>query len=394
MDTKMAILAGMLLLFASVSAFVVTVPGDTVAVPYKAAPALQVSPPIVPRACDVSVSYLPSTEVKVYMANGVDTGIKCKTNANGACTFRFGAAQPRGVYTVKAGNAQAKVTLEPSEYCVSNIKSFTISPQEATVKAGRSTSLRLIALDAAGSPVAINAAFALSDPSFGTLTTPDWLGSNEVMFSGTKAGKVKLTATYLSKNASATITVEPTDCTKSALIGDVQPVYAAGSNVTFAVNVTDEYGNPKSGAVSVEYTSPEGKKSEYTFVSGSNGVASVTFPTGPKSGAASVRFHSNNLKFCPADAPKQAQFTVVAGLPKYVVVTPQQTVEDVGDSVALVARVYDANMNELPGQTIVWESRNTTVATVNSNGIVSAKFPGEAEIVASALYTIYSTKFD
>lgn len=394
MDTKMAILAGMLLLFASVSAFVVTIPGDTIAVPLKAEPALQVTPPVVPRACDVTVSYVPNTQVKVYMANGVDTGLGCKTDSKGSCVFRFGAEQPRGVYTVKAGTAQAKVTLEPSEYCTSNIKSFALSPQQATVHAGRSTSLRLIALTAGGSPADIKASFSLSDPSFGTLTTPEWLGSNEVMFSGTKAGKVTLTATYLDRSASAQITVEPGVCTQSSIIGTVQQVYAAGSNATFSVNVTDEFGNPKSGGVTVEYTSPEGKTQEYAFISGSNGVAQVSFPTGPKAGVASIKVYSRNLKFCPADSVEERHFTVVAGMPYQVIVTPQETVEDVGDSVALSARVYDANMNELPGQKVVWSSRNTTVATVNSNGIAKASFPGEAEIVASALYTIYSTKFD
>ncbi|MEM0438009.1 MAG: carboxypeptidase regulatory-like domain-containing protein [Candidatus Micrarchaeia archaeon] len=394
MDTKMAILAGMLLLFASVSAFVVTIPGDTVAVPLKADPALQVTPPVVPRACDVTVSYAPGIQVKVYMANGVDTGLGCKTDSKGKCVFKFGAAQPRGVYTVKAGTAQAKVTLEPSEYCASNIKSFTLSPQQATVQAGRSTSFRLIALDAAGSPADIKASFSLSDPSFGTLTTPGWLGANEVMFSGTKAGKVTLTAVYLDRDATAQITVEPGMCTQSAIIGSVQQAYAAGSNATFSVNVTDEFGNPKAAGVSVEYASPEGKTTEYTFTSGSDGIARVSFPTGLKSGPASIKVYANNLKFCPADSVDERHFTVVAGMPAQVIITPQETVEDVGDSVALVARVYDANMNELPGQKIIWSSRNTTVATVDSNGVVKANFPGEAEIVASALYTIYSTKFD
>src|SRR5207244_3728947 len=73
----------------------------------------------------------------------------------------------------------------------------------------------------------------------------------------------------------------------------------------------------------------------------------------------------------------------VAGAPvASVTVTPPSASVPAGQTVQLTATLKDANGNVLTGRTVTWASNNTTVATVNSNGLVTTKVAGSATITA------------
>ena len=63
-----------------------------------------------------------------------------------------------------------------------------------------------------------------------------------------------------------------------------------------------------------------------------------------------------------------------------VVLNPDNSVLEVGESLPIVATVLPEDVID---KTVVWTSSNTTVATVDENGVVTALAPGECVIMAS-----------
>src|SRR5207247_754712 len=75
----------------------------------------------------------------------------------------------------------------------------------------------------------------------------------------------------------------------------------------------------------------------------------------------------------------------VAGAPvASVTVTPPSASVPAGQTVQLTATLKDANGNVLTGRSVTWASNNTTVATVNSSGLVTTKVAGSATITATS----------
>ncbi|MFL5620019.1 MAG: Ig domain-containing protein [Gemmatimonadaceae bacterium] len=67
-----------------------------------------------------------------------------------------------------------------------------------------------------------------------------------------------------------------------------------------------------------------------------------------------------------------------------VVVLPSSVNAGIGGTTQLVAKAYDAGQNELSGRDMTWTSSNESVATVDRNGLVTAKAKGTATITATA----------
>src|SRR5207253_2363134 len=65
-------------------------------------------------------------------------------------------------------------------------------------------------------------------------------------------------------------------------------------------------------------------------------------------------------------------------------VTPATATAQAGQSVQLSATPKDVNGLPLSGRTVSWSSSNTSVATVNGSGLVTAVTPGAATITATS----------
>ena len=79
----------------------------------------------------------------------------------------------------------------------------------------------------------------------------------------------------------------------------------------------------------------------------------------------------------------QAAVTVEIPLPTRVSITPETaSLTSVGQTVQLTAVVRDSLGRPLPSEPVTWSSGNDGVATVNSQGLVTAVGPGTAEITA------------
>ena len=95
-----------------------------------------------------------------------------------------------------------------------------------------------------------------------------------------------------------------------------------------------------------------------------NGNATVTATSGGAAGAASV--------------------TVAQRAARVDVSPDAHTFSALGDSVQLTAAPFDANDNAVEDATITWSSADDAVATVDSNGLVTAAGNGSASITAQA----------
>ena len=69
-------------------------------------------------------------------------------------------------------------------------------------------------------------------------------------------------------------------------------------------------------------------------------------------------------------------------VPTYLEVVPTSLNLVPGETTNLSARVLDQFKNEMSGAEVLWESNNTTVATVTRAGVVTARATGRAEITA------------
>src|SRR4029079_15609865 len=67
-----------------------------------------------------------------------------------------------------------------------------------------------------------------------------------------------------------------------------------------------------------------------------------------------------------------------------VTVLPNPSSTFVGFTTTLTATLKDANGNTQTGRTVTWQSSNTTVASVNSSGVVTGLAPGTSTITATS----------
>ena len=86
----------------------------------------------------------------------------------------------------------------------------------------------------------------------------------------------------------------------------------------------------------------------------------------------------------PASASGTASVTVAQRLASIDVSPAADTLFAVGDSLQLTAEPFDANGNPVQDATITWSSEDDAVATVDSNGLVTAAGNGTANITAAA----------
>src|SRR5258706_463688 len=67
-----------------------------------------------------------------------------------------------------------------------------------------------------------------------------------------------------------------------------------------------------------------------------------------------------------------------------VVITPDTSTIDTGDSLQLSAVARNAAGDELSGKSVAWSSLDAALASVTSSGRVGARWPGVARIVATS----------
>ena len=112
--------------------------------------------------------------------------------------------------------------------------------------------------------------------------------------------------------------------------------------------------------------------------SGSDAIATVS-----ESGVVTaVAMGTTQINVSSGYATASATVTVEQAAGRIEIRPTSATLERAGETVQLVAEVFDTGSTAIPGAVVVWSSSNPEVATVDANGLVTAVSNGTAQITA------------
>ena len=242
----------------------------------------------------------------------------------------------------------------------SGVESIQIAPATATVAVGSNLTLSAEVRDADGnlfpSP---RISWASADPSIASV-------SSAGVVTGIKVGTVLVAASSRGKDAFARITVNPTPVASIRLSATQRSMFVGQTEQLVA--------EPLDGSGRVLAGRP------VTWSSSNPTAATVT-------DAGVVTAHSAGATFITASSEGKsatASITVALVPVARVDLTPTTLNVVVGQTTQLTARLQDASGTTITGRAISWSSNRATVATVTSDGLVSAVAAGTATITATA----------
>ncbi len=239
---------------------------------------------------------------------------------------------------------------------------ITISPASATLQSlGETVRLAATVQDQNGQTMSgATVAWASSDPSVATVDASG-------LVTAVANGNAMVTATAGSASGSAAVTV---DQVLAAVV--VEPatdtLLAFGDTLRLSAEAVDANGHAVASA-------------EIAWASGDTLVAVVDqqgLVTGVSPGEAEVTASS-------AEVTGQAHLAVLAPAPTTLAISPDTVGFDaLGQTARLVAEVRDQAGRAMEGVTVSWSSGDTTVALVDSTGLVTAAGTGTTTIAAKA----------
>src|SRR6266513_4824424 len=241
------------------------------------------------------------------------------------------------------------------------VASVTVTPATASLTVGQTVQLTATLRDANGNPLT------------GRVIT--WQSSNNAIASVNGSGlvtgvgpggPVTMTATSEGQSGTATVNVSLAPVA-SVMVSPSAANIAITGTVQLTATPLDANGNPLTGRA-ISWSS---SNNNIATVNGSGLVTGVTAGSGTIT--ATSEGQSGTASITVADAPVAS-----------VTVTPPSASVPAGQTVQLTATLKDANGNVLTGRTVTWASNNTTVATVNSSGLVTTKVAGSATITATS----------
>lgn len=240
------------------------------------------------------------------------------------------------------------------------IETILVEPSTATVSVGASLTLSAEVIDVNGNALeSPHVSWASADASVAEVSP---LG----VVTGRKVGTVLVAASARGKDAFARITVNPTPVV-SIRLSLTHRAMLVGETVQLAAQPLDGGGNVLAGR-------------PVTWMSSDASVATVTdagVVTALSAGAAIITASSEGKS---AVASITVSLVPVAN----VIVSPTTSNVVVGQTTQFAAQLRDADGTVITGRAIAWTSNPTTVATVSSDGVVSAIAAGTATITATS----------
>ena len=240
------------------------------------------------------------------------------------------------------------------------VGSVVVEPPTATVAVGSTLTLNAAVLDPSGETIPqTRISWASADASIAEVA------SNGVV-TGRKVGTVLIAASSRGKDAFARITVQPTP------VGGVRlsvsnKAMQVGQTFQIGAETVDASGNLLTGRP-VTWLSSDGSIATVN----TSGVVTALAP-----GAAIITASSEG---------KSAVATITVSLVPVVsvVLTPASNALVVGQTTQLSAQLKDETGSILTGRAITWTTNSPTVATVTSEGLVTAVGAGNATITAAS----------
>ena len=247
-------------------------------------------------------------------------------------------------------------SVDPSRNAVDTV---VVTPAVITMVVGSTVSLQAEARDASGTVLDREAFWAADDPAVATVTD-----SGDV--TARRAGAVQIAASIEGKSGLADITVTGARVA-SVQISPPNATMKVGDIMTFSAQPRD----PSGAALTGRGVSWSSSNAQVATVNSSGRVTAVA-PGGTIISAQSE------------GQVGLATVTVSVTSVASVRVSPTNLSLNLGQTAPLQAETLDASNNQLPGRTVLWFTSNSSVATVNTSGVVTAVGSGTATITATS----------
>jgi uncharacterized protein YjdB len=289
--------------------------------------------------------------------------IVATVDANGRVTaVAPGTATIRATSEGRTGTSTITVTAAPP----APVASVTVTPPTAQVQSGGTVQLTATPRDAAGNP--LSGRQVTWESSAPLVAMVDANGRVTALLPGTAT--IRATSEGQTGTSTITVTAAPPAPVASVSVSPPTAEVQVGGTVQLTATPRDAAGNPLTGR-------------QVTWESTAPGIATVDENgrvTAVAPGTATIRATSEGrtgTSTITVTAPPPAPVASVA-------VSPATGELDVGGTLQLTATPRDAAGNPLSGRQVTWTSSNTSVATVDANGRVTAVGPGTATIRATS----------
>ena len=269
-------------------------------------------------------------------ANGLVTGLA----AGGPVTI---TASSEG----KSGTSAVTVIPIP-------VASVDVTPASASVQVSGTVQLTATPKDANGNP--LTGRTVTWQTSDATIATVDAAG---LVTGQALGGPVTITATSEGTSGTSSITVSTTPVA-SVTVTPASASVQVDATVQLTATPKDGNGNPLTGRTVTWQTS-----NATVATVDANGLVTGKAAGGPVTITATSEGKSGTSAITVTPIPVAS-----------VTVTPSAATIHVGDLQQLTATPRDANGNPLTGRTVTWQSGNSTVASVDGNGLVTGRAAG------------------
>ena len=244
---------------------------------------------------------------------------------------------------------------------------LVVYPTAATLQPDQVQDFTAVGLTAAGDTASIAVTWSATG---GTVDTNSVGGRHYGHYHNASCGQYTVTATSEPGNltASASVTIACAIPVATVTVSPASVSLQMGQSSQLTATPKDANGNPLTGRA-ITWSS---SNTAIATVSGSGLVTGVA-GGGPVTITATSEGQSGSASVTVTTVPVAS-----------VTVTPPSASVQVGQTAQLTATLKDANGNILTGRTVTWSSNQTTVATVNATGRVTARAAGSATITATS----------
>lgn len=239
------------------------------------------------------------------------------------------------------------------------VASIALTPLTANVAVGTNLPLSVDLRDADGNKMyGVHVSWASEDPAIASV-------SQTGVVTGVRVGSVLISASARGKDAFARLTISPAPVASVRLSAANQAMFV-GESVQLTADPLDG-----AGAVLPDRPVTWSTSNETVATVTSSGVVSAIAP-----GGAIITASSEGVSAV-------ASITVSPIAVASIVLWPDDNNVVVGQTTQLTVDVRDAHGAPVVGRIIVWSSSDPSVASVTSQGVVTAVAPGSASITAS-----------